>query len=274
MTHSGVWTLNQQLRAKTSGRWVAMGGPYAGGVANTDYVTVTNAPTTNGTSSISLGVSGYKGTLHIYLCGTSSLTGHSYDSGPAWNGTGEMAKWTYTCLGTETSFSLTQENLNSTDTSTTIAQLKFIVNGSGANDGQYLVVGSARGNTTSYGHGGACQNRSAAGTLNATRVAYGANRYYSTQLGYSDDTYYGPDSYASYGEASSAYYQIGSDASALQMCFQSGLGYGLQYRATSGSAYSSYSYLTRSGLYSNSRYPTIGANTGFGVCILVYKNDV
>jgi hypothetical protein len=245
----------------------------AGPTAGADYAMVQNAPSTNTTISITHPAAGYFGTLQIYMCGTTSRNGSYWDAASdlTYNGTGENAFWTYTCIGDETSFTLQQLGLDgySSGGDLTNETLKFIING-GVNDGKFLCVGSARGNTSSYGHGGACANQSGYSTLTtATRNAYGGNRYSSTTCYYSDATNYGPDQYASYGSTTTTY-SIGGDASALIMGYSSVTGYGMRYRPTSGTAYSNYSTISNSGQTSASR---LTSPTGFGAVVLVFKND-
>lgn len=267
---TGIWTRSQQLKKIAKSDWVG-NKVTAGPTPGVDYVVLTTAPTGASSKSITHPAIGYTGTLKIFLCGTSSLTGSFWDYGSdaAYNGTGETALWTYTCLGDETSFTLQQLGFDSYASPGDLTQetLKLIING-GVNNGKFVCVGSARANGTGYGHGGACCNQSGYATLTtATRNAYGGERYLSSTCYYSDSTSYSPDSYATYG-GGAVTYQVGSDASALVMNYGGSNAFGMSYRPTSGSGYTNYSTITSSYSYSYSRSPA-----GFGAAILVFKND-
>jgi hypothetical protein len=249
---------------------------FAGGVGGVDYALLTNAPTGNSTTSINHPAVGYIGTIKMFMCGTSSNTALYFNgsAGSGFNGTGEGVEFTYTAVGDETSFSLIQANFNSgsTATNTTAANMQLVVNG-GVNDGKFLIVGSARGNATAYGHGGACNNLSnSVSTLPGTNVKFGAMRAADSTLYYDDATQYDPDSFASYGSALTTY-TIGADSAALVMRYSSSGGsgaLGMRYRATSGGSYNDYSQITESSTISGGR---VSSPNGFGACLLVFKND-
>jgi hypothetical protein len=249
---------------------------FAGGVGGVDYALLTNAPTGNSTTSISHPAVGYTGTIKIFMCGTSSTTAFYFNgsAGSGYNGTGEGVEFTYTAVGDETSFSLIQANFNGTNngTGTGAANMQLVVNG-GVNNGKFLIVGSARGNATAYGHGGACNNLSnSVSTLPGTNVRFGAMRSADYTLFYDDDTQYDADNFASYGSALTTY-TIGGDSAALIMRYSSNAGsgaLGMRYRATSGGSYNDYSQITESSTISGGR---VSSPKGFGACLLVFKND-
>lgn len=239
-----------------------------------DYVQVTDSPNGDGTTNIEHPDPGYTGTLDIFLCGITSRTPNNYaNENNGYNAPGEAAYFSYTCLGDEEDFDLIQANLNSGAGGSTGGRLRLVVNG-GANNGKYLEVGSGRGNNTGYGHGGACNNLSGGGTLTATRNNYGACRPFGSTLYYSDETNYGPDNFADYGDSFTTDFEVAGDSAAIVMPMKTNLSasqYGLQYRPTSGDSYQQYSVITHSIANSASRLSQ--ANDGYGVCILVWKND-
>lgn len=189
------------------------GGPpkvYAGGMSKgTPYVQTAAAPRSNTTAAVPLSGLGYKGVLLIHLAGSASLAGAYWSDG---NGgpqaSGENAKWSYQCLGDETSFSLVQVNLNGYASGTAnngAPYMSFRING-GVNDGKELRVGSGA-TSNSYGAAGAPTSHAtttfATKLTTATLMGYGATRFYDNIIYYSDDTSYGPTQYSSYGSGTS-----------------------------------------------------------------------
>jgi hypothetical protein len=187
------------------------GGPakiYAGGLSKgTPYVQTAVAPLSDSTVAVSIPGVGYAGMLYVYLAGTASAAGPSWSDGQGGpQGSGETAKWTYQCLGDETSFSLVQTNFNAGTTNavnSSAPRLAFRING-GLNNGKELRVGSGAA-SNSWGATGAPVTH--AGTTftekltSAALVGYGATRFYNSTIYYSDNTSYGPSNYASYGTA-------------------------------------------------------------------------
>ena len=218
------------------------------------------APSTNTFTTITNTYVGYAGPLRIFMIGSCSLTGYYWDAASdlAYNGGGEIAYWTYTCLGTETSFTLTQSNIDADTT----AALTLTING-GANNGLTLVVGSGRANGNNYGHGGACYSLSATGTLtSATRVNYGGYRYNNGICYYSDATNYAANPEASYGDTA-RYFTLNGDTSGVQ--FGGSNVAGLKYRPTSVSAYVSYNATYASNTISHGR-----TTSGLGGVVLLF----
>jgi len=71
------------------------------------------------------------------LAGYASTIGYTYDSIAGAQASGETAEFNYTCLGDETSFTLTQYGMNSSSsyTGVTVGALRLTING-GVNDGK------------------------------------------------------------------------------------------------------------------------------------------
>lgn len=157
------------------------------------------------------GVSGYNGTIDIFVVGTISNAGYYWDaaSTDTQTGFGEQVFWKYTALGDETSFRISQKNMNSTTLTSGASGLSgahaVIEIVGGANNGKKAYFGSGAGNNSSYGHGGAANNVSGESDSVFSRQAYGASRNYATAY-YSDNTSYGPSANAEYGDATAASY--------------------------------------------------------------------
>jgi hypothetical protein len=241
---------------------------FAGGLGGVDFVVQQLGFFTNTSANISHPAVGYKGTLKIFMCGLPSQTNFNFDgsAGDGSNGTGQMAEFTYTCLGDETSFTLRQENINTRGSE----RLDLIVNG-GLNNGKFVRVGSGRSNATAYGHGGAAANLVSQSTLPGVMNRAGASRPGNSTLYYSDDTSYAPDTLSSYGNTSLSY-TIKGDASALIVGYASVAhrSASMRYRPTAGSSYTNYGTLTGSNTVSGGRDTTAA---GASACILVFKND-
>jgi hypothetical protein len=157
------------------------------------------------------GVSEYNGTIDIFVVGTISNAGYYWDaaSTDTQTGFGENVFWKYTALGDETSFRISQKNMNSTTLTSGASGLSgahaVIEVVGGANNGKKAYFGSGAGNNSSYGHGGAANNVSGESDSVFSRQAYGASRNYATAY-YSDSTSYGPSPNAEYGDATSTSY--------------------------------------------------------------------
>ncbi len=185
------------------------GGPakiYAGGLSKgTPYVQSQTAPLSDTTVGVAIPGVGYTGTLYIYLAGTASAAGPSWSDGQGGpQGSGEIAKWTYQCLGDEVSFSLVQANFNGPTTGSvngSAPRLAFRING-GVNNGKELRVGSGAA-SNSWGATGApithAGSTFAEKLTTASLIGYGGTRFYNSTIHYSDDTSYDPSQYPSYG---------------------------------------------------------------------------
>jgi hypothetical protein len=241
---------------------------FAGGLGGVDFVVQQLGFFSNTQVDFAHPAVGYKGTLKIFMCGLPSLTNANYDgsAGDGRNGTGQMAEFTYTCLGDETSFTLRQQNIDTRGSE----RLDLIVNG-GLNNGKFVRVGSGRSNATGYGHGGAATNLVSQSTLPGVINRAGASRPGNSTLSYSDSTSYAPDTFNSYGNTSLSY-NINGDAAGLILGYASvpHRSASMRYRPTAASPYTNYGTLTGSYSYSGGRDPTAA---GASACILVFKND-
>lgn len=162
-------------------------------------VSYTILPDVNTTTPIAHPRPGYAGPIDIILAGRSSAVNAywSPDAQGGTDGSGQVARWTYTCLGDETSFSITQTNK---DSNAGMMALNII---GGVNNGKTLCVGSAReGN--SYGASAAANDFVSSSTLTTATLQFsGACRPYNATISYSDATSYTPAAPASYGNTAS-----------------------------------------------------------------------
>jgi len=229
------------------------------------------------------GVSGYDGTIDIFVVGTTSNAGYFYDfaSTDAQTGFGEQVFWKYTALGDETSFRISQKNINSTTLTSGASGLSgahaVIEIVGGANNGKKAYFGSGAGNNSSWGHGGAANNVSGESNAVFSRQAYGASRNNGIAY-YSDNTSYSPSLNVEYGNANASSYTYTTNVynpsgatTQINMRYKSywTSSYQMQLSQESSASYY-YSTGTRASNASGGR-PN-GANY-YGGILFVFRND-
>lgn len=232
---------------------------------------------TNTTFSMS-GVSEYDGTIDIFVVGTVGNAGYYWDAASTntQTGYGENVFWKYTALGDETSFRISQKNMNSTTFSSGSSGLNgahaIIEVVGGANNGKKAYFGSGAGNNSAYGHGGAANNVSGESDSVFSRQAYGATRNSATAT-YSDGTAYGPSSNAEYGDFSSQQtyqYSTSAGTSTIYMRYKQLQTSSYQmYLANSGGNHN-YSVGARANQASGSRP---NSPQHYGGVLFVFRND-
>jgi len=175
----------------------------AGPTNGVDYVieqTYTRSDASSSTiRTVSNPAPGYTRTIEFYLAGGGGLQPPFFDYNGGTAGSGEVAKWTYTAAGDESSFALQQFNYTSQN-----GYLQLTVQG-GSRNGQYLRVGSFPSNA-GFGHGGAPDSQVSNSNLTGRTLNFnGAARMGSGNIGYNDGYNYGPGAQASYGNSSTNY---------------------------------------------------------------------
>lgn len=147
---------------------------------------------------------GYKGQIDIYVLGSMTKAHLNFNGENPGNypGMGENAKLTYTALGDETSFQVAQYNRYSSvptpNWSSGASYAQFTING-GVNNGDVIRWGSAMQNSNSFGVGGAGGKFADEASASFTLSFQGGYRINNSGLYYSDNFFYSPNDYASYG---------------------------------------------------------------------------
>jgi len=147
---------------------------------------------------------GYKGTIDVYVLGsmTEAHLNFNNENPGVYPGMGENAKLTYTALGDETSFQVAQYNRYSSgptaNWSSGASYAQFTING-GVNNGDVIRWGSAMDNTSGFGAGGAGGKFADEASASFTLAFQGGYRINNGGLYYSDNFYYDPGNFPSYG---------------------------------------------------------------------------